>query len=97
MATGTEEAGFGRVSRLRGLVFQYATFLASVAGIVSLGVLLAFVGWDAFGLDAASAAWYAAFFALVVAPVVGFVVWARTHETASTVAWISETRSPVRS
>jgi phosphate transport system permease protein len=88
MATETETTtdGFGRISRFRGVLFRYATFFASVFGIVSLGVLLGFVFWDAFGMASAEAAWYGAFVVLVVTPVVGFLVWARNHDTATAVA-----------
>ena len=83
MATDTDtgESGFGRVSRLRGRVFESLTLGASVFGIVALAVLLAYVFWDAFGLAAAAPGWYAVFAGLTVAPAVGFVWYARRHPT----------------
>jgi len=83
MATDTDranpggESGFGRVSRIRGRLFESLTLGASVFGIAALGVLLAYVFWDAFGLDAAEPVWYAVFAGLTVLPAVGFVWYAR--------------------
>lgn len=59
---------FGRVSRLRGNVFEAIAFGSSLLGIVLLGVLLAFVSVDAFGLDAADGGWIVAVVGLVVIP-----------------------------
>lgn len=80
------DPGLGRVSRLRGALFRYVTFVASLVGVVSLGVLLAYVFWDALGMDSAQPGWYAGFFLLVVAPFVGFVLRARTDAVAGEVA-----------
>ena len=86
MATETQPDGqFGRVSRVRGLVFEYSTLAASVFGILSLAVLLAFVFWDAFGLGAAESTWIGAFVALVIGPAVGAVLLARRFPVARTV------------
>ena len=90
MATDTDTAGrtetgqepaFGRVSRVRGLLFKYLTLGASVFGIAALGVLLAYVFWDAFGLAAAEPVWYAVFAGLTLLPAVGFVWYARREPT----------------
>lgn len=89
MATEAETVGepdFGRVNRVRGVVFKYLSFLASVIGIVALGVLLAYVAWDAFGLDAAEPAWYGAFTLFVIAPNVAFLEYARRDPLAGHVA-----------
>ncbi|MFB6117248.1 phosphate ABC transporter permease PstA [Halosegnis sp.] len=89
MATGTETDDspvFGRVSRARGVVFEYVTFVASVFGIASLAVLLGYVVWDAFGLENAAPAWYGIFLLVVVGPVVGFLLYARRDPLASEVA-----------
>jgi len=88
MATESESAtvdGLGQVSRLRGRLFELATLLASLFGIVSLGVLLGYVFWDAFGLAAADLSWFVAFLVTVVAPVVGFVAYAQRRPMAGTV------------
>jgi phosphate transport system permease protein len=53
------EVGFAGVSRLRGKVFALLARAASWFGIVVLGLLLALVVVDAFGLAAASSGWYA--------------------------------------
>ncbi|MFB6128115.1 MAG: phosphate ABC transporter permease PstA [Halolamina sp.] len=89
MATDTGRTtveGFGEVNRIKGTLFEYATLAASVVGIVALGVLLAYVFWDAFGLGTAGVRWYGAFAALVVAPVVGFVWYARRNSAVGAVA-----------
>ena len=77
---------FGKVSRLRGVVFEYVTFGASVFGIVSLAVLLGYVFWDAFGLQTAAPAWYALFALTLVVPVGGFVLYARRDPTVGRTA-----------
>jgi phosphate transport system permease protein len=89
MATETDtidEAGLGRVNRFKGIAFRYITFLASVFGIVALAILLAYVSWDAFGLDAAEPAWYAALVAFVFAPSVPFLAYTRRDPLAGHVA-----------
>ncbi|QDX41341.1 phosphate ABC transporter permease PstA [Salarchaeum sp. JOR-1] len=72
-------AEFGEVSRLKGVVFEYVSLAASVVGILSLGVLLAYVAWDAFGLASAGVGWYATYAATLVLPFVAFVWYARTR------------------
>jgi phosphate transport system permease protein len=89
MAAETEtvsEPDFDRVNRVRGLAFKYLSFLASVGGIVALGVLLAYVAWDAFGLDSAEPAWYGALAVFVVLPTVAFLAYARRDPLAGHVA-----------
>jgi len=76
MATQSE-SGFGEVSRLRGIVFKYLTFGASLVGILALGVLLAYVFWDALGLESAGTAWYLTYTATLLAPLLGFLAYAR--------------------
>ena len=80
MATETTTSeGFGQVSRLKGVVFRYLTLAASLLGIVSLAILLAYVGYDAFGLEAAGPVWYVVFLGTVVAPTAAFLAYARTR------------------
>ena len=92
MATGTKRQGtdgtaaFSEVSRLRGVVFQYVTFAASLFGILSLAVLLGYVFWDAFGLETAAPAWYATMVVTVVLPVAGFLLYARRNPLAGRAA-----------
>jgi len=92
MATGTERQGtdgtaaFGGVSRLRGVVFEYVTFAASLFGILSLAVLLGYVFWDAFGLGTAASGWYATMVVTVVLPVAGFLLYARRNPLAGRTA-----------
>jgi phosphate transport system permease protein len=70
--------GFGQVSRLKGIAFRYLCFAASLVGIVALGALLGYVFWDALGLDSAGMGWYLTFTATLLAPLLGFFVYART-------------------
>jgi len=72
--TGTD-AGFGTVSRLRGLVFEYASLGASVFGIVLLAALLVYVSIDAFDLANASPVWLLTYFLTLVVPLIGFCLY----------------------
>jgi len=83
--TETDE-GFDRVGRLRGVVFKYVTFIASVSGIGALGVLLAYVSWDAFGLATAEPAWYGVFVGVILLPVAVFILYTRRNPVAGEVA-----------
>jgi phosphate transport system permease protein len=85
-STPTERSEFARISRSKGIVFEYATFLASILGIASLAVLLAYVVWDAFGLEAAEPAWYALLLATVVVPTGGFIAYTRRDPLAGETA-----------
>ena len=78
-ATG---GGFGRVSRTVGTVFRYFLLAATLAGIVALGVLLAFVTNAALRPFTADPAWLAVFALAVIALPVG------------TGAWLYRTRPP---
>ena len=82
MAT-QNETGFGQISRLRGTVFKYLTFGASLVGILALGVLLAYVFWDALGLDSAGTAWYLTYTVALLAPLLGFLAYARDRPTVT--------------
>ena len=89
MATGTKtetDEGFGKVGRLRGVVFKYVTFLASVSGIGALAILLAYVSWDAFGLAAAEPAWYGVFVGVIILPTAVFLLYTRRDPVAGEVA-----------
>mgnify|MGYP000595619733 CR=1 FL=1 len=59
---------FGRVSRVRGTVFEGISFASSVLGIIVLAMLLAFVVVDAFGLDAADDGWILTYVVTLVVP-----------------------------
>ena len=71
-ATG---GGFGEVSRIRGILFEYLSFGASVFGLVALGVLLVYVAVDAFDLASASPEWLLTYFATLVVPYLGFCLY----------------------
>ena len=75
-ADTTSRDDFGEVSQLRGLAFEYLSLAASVVGILALALLLVYVTIDAFGLWAASDAWFLAYFAAFAAPTVGFLLYA---------------------
>jgi phosphate transport system permease protein len=53
-----QQVRFERVSRTKGLVFEYVSAAASWLGIVALVVLLAYVLWDALELATAGTTWY---------------------------------------
>jgi len=74
------ETEFGQVSRLKGVLFKYLTFGASVFGIAALAALLAYVFWDAFGMKHAEAAWYLVFGVTTGLPTLGFVVYAERRD-----------------
>ena len=76
MATeDTHTRGFGEVSRVRGIVFEYLSLGASVFGLVALAVLLVYVTVDAFGLTTASPAWLLTYFLTLVVPYLGFCLY----------------------
>jgi len=76
MATDNANAGgFGEVSRVRGIVFEYLSFGASVFGLVALGVLLVYVAVDAFDLANASPEWLLTYFLTLVVPFLGFCLY----------------------
>ncbi|GGN97159.1 phosphate ABC transporter permease PstA [Haloarcula pellucida] len=80
MATQTPtQTEFGEVSRLKGIAFKYISFGASIVGILALGVLLAYVFWDAFGLESAGTTWYLSYTATLLVPLLAFFVYARTR------------------
>jgi phosphate transport system permease protein len=72
----TSRSDFGEVSQLRGLLFEYLSLGASLVGILALALLLVYVTVDAFGLWAASDAWFLAYFATLVFPAVGVLLYA---------------------
>ena len=75
-----EGSGFGHVSRTVGVVFRYLLLAATLAGIVALGILLAYVTNDAIQPLTAEPAWMAmaavTMFALPVG-VSGWLYWTR--------------------
>jgi phosphate transport system permease protein len=76
MATDNATAdGFGEVSRVRGIVFEYLSFGASVFGLVALGVLLVYVAVDAFDLANASPEWLLTYFLTLVVPFLAFCLY----------------------
>ncbi|QIO23638.1 phosphate ABC transporter permease PstA [Haloarcula sp. JP-L23] len=82
MATQTptqETTEFGEVSRLKGIAFKYISFGASIVGILALGILLAYVFWDAFGLESAGTTWYLSYTVTLLVPLLTFFAYARTR------------------
>ena len=76
MATENPNAdGFGEVSRVRGIVFEYLSLGASVFGLVALGVLLVYVAIDAFDLTNASPKWLLTYFLTLVVPFLAFCLY----------------------
>ncbi|ESS03812.1 MAG: phosphate ABC transporter membrane protein 2, PhoT family [uncultured archaeon A07HR67] len=76
MATdNTATTAFGEVSRVRGIVFEYLSFGASVFGIFALAVLLIYVTIDAFDLANANPLWLLTYFITLVVPFLGFCLY----------------------
>ncbi|SFC05871.1 phosphate ABC transporter membrane protein 2, PhoT family [Halobiforma haloterrestris] len=75
MSIERSEPTFGRVSRLKGTVFEYLSLGASVTGIVALGVLLIYVAIDAFDLVNASPEWLLTYYVTLVLPLIGFCLY----------------------
>ena len=73
--TTADRTDFGEVSRIRGLVFRYLSFGASVFGIVALAALLIYVFIDAFGLANVGPGWLLTYFLTLVLPFVGFCLY----------------------
>ena len=71
----TSGEGFGTVSRVRGIAFEYLSLGASVAGLVALAVLLIYVFIDAFGLSTATPEWLLAYFLTLILPFAGFCLY----------------------
>ncbi len=82
MATDTRTE-FGTVSRLRGTVFEYLSFGASVFGLVLLAALLVYVAVDAFDLANASPGWLLTYFLTLVVPFVGFCLYSTDDATVT--------------
>jgi phosphate transport system permease protein len=61
---------FSRVSRITGTVFKYLLLVATLVGIVALGVLLLYVTNDAIQPLTADPGWYLVFFTTFVLPTV---------------------------
>lgn len=83
MATEPTEE-FGRVSRVRGRVFETVSLASSLLGIVALAILLAFVVTDAFGLGAADEGWILAYVVTLVVPTLA--LWSYRLEDRTVVA-----------
>jgi len=76
MATdNANTSGFGEVSRVRGIAFEYLSLGASVIGLVALGVLLVYVTIDAFDLANASPEWLLTYFLALVVPFLAFCLY----------------------
>lgn len=88
MATESAGTDFGRVSRVRGKLFEILTFGASVVGIIALAVLLIYVSIDAFDLENASEEWLLVYFLVLVVPYLGFCLY-ETDRSVKRVAAIT--------
>lgn len=81
MAAETESTqGFGRVSRTRGVVFRYVLLIATLSALVSLGVLLANVTFDAIRPFSADPGWYATYLVAFLVPSVLAGLYARNRD-----------------
>ena len=59
---------FGQVSRTAGVVFRYLLLVATLVGIVALGVLLVYVAMDAFQPFTADVEWHLTYLGVAVLP-----------------------------
>ena len=75
MAVETDQMDFSQVSRTKGVVFKYLSLGASLFGILTLGMLLAYVFLDAFNLANASPEWLLTYFVTLVLPLTGFCLY----------------------
>ncbi|UTF52637.1 phosphate ABC transporter permease PstA [Natronosalvus rutilus] len=75
MAVERPTPEFGRVSRLKGVVFEYLALSASVVGIVALAALLIYVFIDALELSNARPEWLLTYFLTLVLPFIGFCLY----------------------
>ncbi|WP_299236844.1 phosphate ABC transporter permease PstA [Natronomonas sp.] len=68
-------AGFGEVSRVKGVAFRYVSFGASIVGLVALATLLVYVFIDAFDLANTNPVWLLVYFLTLVVPFIGFCLY----------------------
>lgn len=92
MATETDRTsttGFGQVSRTRGVLFRYLLLVATLSGIVSLGVLLVKTTIDATQLFSAEAMWYLTYLVTLVVPsaLVGWYLRSRNRQALMVGIW----------
>lgn len=84
MAVDTQdsESGFGEVSRIRGVVFRYVLLVATLSGLVSLGMLLTNVAIDAIRPFSADLGWYLTYLAALVVPsaLVGLALYSKNRD-----------------
>jgi phosphate transport system permease protein len=66
---------FGRVSRVKGKIFERLSLAASVFGLLMLAILLVYVVVDAFNLSSASPEWLLTYFLTLVVPFIGFCLY----------------------
>ena len=74
-------AGFGEVSRVKGVAFRYVSFGASIVGLVALATLLVYVFIDAFDLANTNPVWLLVYFLTLVVPFVGFCLYSAGDRT----------------
>ncbi|WP_277542089.1 phosphate ABC transporter permease PstA [Haloarcula laminariae] len=84
MATENTD-GFGRVSRVRGIVFENLTLAASAVGVVALLLLLSYTILDAVQPFTASTEWYLLIFGAVVVPTLAVGAYCWRHPAVGTV------------
>ncbi|WP_049980824.1 phosphate ABC transporter permease PstA [Halolamina rubra] len=78
--------GFGRVSRRIGTLFRGVLFASTLAGILTLAVLLVYVANDAVRPLTADPGWHLTFFLTLVLPTIGVGWWSyqRSYGTLTT-------------
>jgi phosphate transport system permease protein len=92
MATETDgksTTGFGQISRARGVLFKYLLLIATLSGLVSLGVLLANATIDATQPFSAESTWYLTYLVTFIAPsvLVGWYLRSRNPQALTVGVW----------
>jgi phosphate transport system permease protein len=84
--SGDVREGFGRVSRRVGKLFRAVLLASTLAGILTLAVLLVYVANDAFKPLSADPGWHLTFFLTLVVPTVAVGWWSyrRSYGTLAT-------------
>lgn len=70
-----------RITRIKGVVFQYLSLFASIVGIAALAILLVYVTIDAFDLTNASLEWFAIYFTTLILPLIAFFLYSANDRT----------------
>jgi phosphate transport system permease protein len=86
---GKSTTRFGQISRSRGVLFKYLLLIATLSGLVSLGVLLANATIDAIRPFSAEATWYLTYLVTLIVPSVsvGWYLRSRNPQALRVGVW----------